>query len=472
MKNQVYVIGLIASLATIYTACQDDSGSMRRKKFFGANGSGEMTTVDVEAAPSGEDALGLTDDVQLGLTNDAQLALAGQAVKSMKVKVSCDNVAEEIVEDNQFDLPVGATNCKAKLVAIKIGDKNYVEPVGGSGFTHYLAKDTGKLANEADAKDILFVKVKQQLPSPLKANSGVQYVYSNLTQFDSVEIADGRIDETIKPKEVSASPKVKVSRAFFGPYGGLNVVIQCTDAAGYVGTDKNSLKCGDVDVSKMKYAIAKQPEKALTNAEIEKLIQESQFQDKKDLHDSYSPTEKTLKLNFGEKAKQTYVFVVRLTEAGKSPGYSYGFLKMNAVATAAVTTCPAQGDQANFVQHSLQGSNKSAFWKDTSNCWIWARSDTKKVKKAERFKQCAAVTVGANLEHPTVPYAAELKDARDRKLMEIAKGPAPKLGEDLDKTFWTASGRVFNAADGSVREAEKGAEKTEVHGVLCVLRRD
>ena len=132
MKNQVYVIGLITSLATIYTACQDDSGSMRRKKFSGANGSGEMTTVDVEAASTEE---------------DAELALAGEAVKSMKLKVSCDNVAEQVVEDSQFDLPVGATNCKAKLVSIKIGDKNYVEPVGGSGFDHYLAKDTGKFVN-------------------------------------------------------------------------------------------------------------------------------------------------------------------------------------------------------------------------------------------------------------------------------------------------------------------------------------
>jgi hypothetical protein len=89
MKNQGYVIGLIASLATIYTACQDDSDSARRKKFFGADGSGELTSVDVEAAPADEDIqLSLDGDTQLSLDGDAQLALASQPVQSMKLKVT------------------------------------------------------------------------------------------------------------------------------------------------------------------------------------------------------------------------------------------------------------------------------------------------------------------------------------------------------------------------------------------------
>jgi len=459
MRNQVYVIGLVTSLATIYTACQDDSGSMRRKKFFGANGSGEMTTVDVEAGSTEE---------------DAELSLAGEAVKSMKVKVSCDNVAEQVVEDSQFDLPVGATNCKAKLVSIKIGDKNYIEPVGGSGFDHYLAKDTGKFVNEADPKDMLFAKVKQQLPSPLKPNSGVQYVYSNVTQFDAVEVGSTAIPAQTQAQEAVPAPKIKVVKAFFGPYGGLNVVIQCTAPEGYVGTgtDVDTLKCGGVDVSKMKYAVAKQAEKNLSDAEIVALIKDSEFKDTKSLSGLYSLTDKTVTLNFGKKDKTTQVFVTRLTEPGKSAGYAYGFLKMSAAAaTLAQAACPAQGAQANFVHEGVQFSNKMGTWKDTSNCWLWMRPETKKVKSADRFKQCPKVKLGETLEHRTLPYFTEFKAARDRKLVELAKGPAPKLGEDLDKTFWLAGGRVFNVADGSVREV-KDIRPNETHSVLCVLKRD
>ena len=116
MKSTVYVVGLMTSVATFLVACSDDYDSAKRKKFFGPGVGGEYTTVDVEAASTAQDGM---------------FALAGESVQTMKLKVSCDNIPEEVVEDNQFDLPVGAKNCKAKLVSLKIGDKTYVEPAAG-----------------------------------------------------------------------------------------------------------------------------------------------------------------------------------------------------------------------------------------------------------------------------------------------------------------------------------------------------
>ena len=460
MKNQVYVIGLITSLATIYTACQDDSGSARRKKFFGANASGELTTVDVEAASTEE---------------DGELALAGDAVNKMKLKVRCDNVPEEVVEDSQFDLPVGATNCKAKLVSIKIGDKNYIEPVGGSGFTHYLAKDTGKLVNEADAKDILFVKVKQQLPTPLKVNSGVQYVYSNVTQFDTVEVEHAELP-TQGSNSGIASPKLKVSKAFIGTYGGLNIVLKCDDAADFVGDGVTSLTCGGVEIKKdsiLDFALVPFTTKLAkpSDTELKSLIPEKEYLNYNDRKGIYSPTNKTITFNFGIKKKEKQVFVARAKNNAGQQSFAYGFVKFDGIPTLAVAACPAQGDQANFILESVQGGTNMGTWKDTSNCWLWMRPDTKKVKSLERFKQCPAIKAGETVEHRTLPYYTEFKAARDRKLVELAKGPAPKLGDDLDKTFWLAGGRVFNAADGSVREV-KDVKPNETHNVLCVLKRD
>ena len=341
--------------------------------------------------------------------------------------------------------------------------------MGGSGFTHYLAKDTGKLVNEADAKDRLFVKVKQQLPSPLKANSGVQYVYSNVTQFDTVEVAHTPVD-TLSNGTGLVSPQLKVAKAYIGPQDGLNVQVECKVGTGFEGSDVSALKCGDVEISKIRFSIAVQDEKTLNPEQLSSLSKSEKFL--KDMPgSSYLVATKMITLNFGVPwQKKTHVFIASLKQDNQA-AYAYGFIKLSGMATLAVEACPAQGAQANFVHEGVQFSNKMGIWKDTSNCWLWTRPETKKVKSADRFKQCPAVKPGETLEHRTLPYYTEFKAAWDRKLVELTKGPAPKLGEDLDKTFWLAGGRVFNGADGSVREV-KDVKPNETHNVLCVRKRD
>ena len=111
-------------------------------------------------------------------------------------------------------------------------------------------------------------------------------------------------------------------------------------------------------------------------------------------------------------------------------------------------------------------------WRDTSNCWIWMRPETDKVFSAERFKKCPKLKNGATEAQLTLPYFTEMKAAWDRKIVDLAKGVAPGLGNDLATgTFWLAGGRVFNMQDGTVREV-KDIKPGEKHSVLCVIKKD
>jgi len=455
MKSSVYVVGLMTSVATFFVACSGDYDSAKRKKFFGPGVGGEYTTVDVEAASTAQDGM---------------FALAGESVQTMRLKVSCDGIAEEVVEDSEFDLPVGARNCKAKLVSIKIGDKTYVEPATGSGFTHYLKNDLGKLVNQADSKETIYMKVKEQLPSPLTANPSVQYIYSAVTQFDTVDADNATIDATPKTLGVAA-PEVKVSKAFIGPHGGLNVHVECTAAGGFQGTLRDNLKCGGVDVKTMKFGVAlkeetaslKDTDLATVNTKALSSFSGNSFE--------YLASSKTMKLNFGvPKERNTHIMVASLT-SGTNTSYAYGFIRLAGANILNVAECAAQGTQANFIQHSVNANDRGK-WQDTSNCWVWQRVITNKVTSRERFKQCPAIKAGEQVQHRTLPYFTEMKAARDRNIHVLAKGAAPALGENLDQeTFWLAGGRVFNMKDGSVR-AVKDIKPNEKHHVLCVIKRD
>ena len=455
MKSTVYVVGLMTSVATFFVACSGDYDSAKRKKFFGPGVGGEYTTVDVEAASTAQDGM---------------FALAGESVQTMKLKVSCDGIAEEVVEDSEFDLPVGARNCKAKLVSIKIGDKTYVEPAAGSGFTHYLKNDLGKLVNQADSKETIYMKVKEQLPSPLTANPSVQYVYSAVTQFDTVDADNAAIDATPSTLGVAA-PQVKVSKAFIGPHGGLNVHIECTAAGGFEGTLRDNLKCGGVDVKTMKFGVELKGEAtAVTDVELAK-VKTSSISTFSGNSFEYLASNKTMKLNFGvPKERNTHIMVASLT-SGTTTSYAYGFIRLAGTNILNVAECAAQGTQANFIQHSVNANDRGK-WQDTSNCWVWQRVITDKVKSADRFKQCPAIKEGEQVQHRTLPYFTEMKAARDRNIHVLAKGAAPALGANIDQeTFWLAGGRVFNMKDGSVRSV-KDIRPNEKHNVLCVTKRD
>lgn len=455
MKSTVYVVGLMTSVATFFVACSGDYDSDKRKKFFGPGVGGEYTTVDVEAASTAQEGM---------------FALAGESVQTMKLKVSCDGIAEEIVEDSEFDLPVGARNCKAKLVSIKIGAKTYVEPAAGLGFIHYLKNDVAKFTNEADSKDTIYMKVKQQLPSPLTANPSVQYVYSAVTQFDTVDADNAAIDATPSTLGVAA-PAVKVSKAFIGPHGGLNVHIECTAAGGFEGTLLDNLKCGGSDVKTMKFGVALNDETAAVKDTDLAKVKTSLIADLKGA--IYIPSAKVINLNFGvPKERKTHILVASRT-SGTATSYAYGFIRLGGTKVLDIGECAAQGTQANFVQDAVHlGADNRGHWRDTSNCWVWQRVITNKVNSVERFKQCPAIKAGEQVQHRTLPYFTEMKAARDRNIHVLAKGAAPALGANIDQeTFWLAGGRVFNMKDGSVRSV-KDIKPNEKHHVLCVIKRD
>lgn len=460
MKNFTYAVGILTSSVILVTSCANEQDSSRRKKFFGPSGMDEYTTVDVEAASTAEDGM---------------FALAGESVQSMKLKVSCDGIAEEVVEDSQFDLPVGAKNCKAKLIAIKIGTKNYVEPATGSGFEHYLKNDIGKLVNEANPKEVIYLRVKEQLPSPLTANASVQYAYSAVTQFDTIDADNAAIEPEAKPQGVAA-PEVKVSKAFIGPHGGLNVHVECTAAAGFEGTTIDNLKCGGADIKSMKFAVEPQAEGVVTKERLAEITAKAhQVADfsKNSKSAMYSLSAKVITLNFGKlKDRKTQILVASRSQ-GNVASYSYGFIRLNGTKVLNIGECPAQGAQANFIQDGVQlDSANVGLWRDTSNCWIWQRVITTKVKSKERFKQCPALKAGEKIQHRTLPYFKELKAARERNIHVLGKGVAPGLGANIDQeTFWLAGGRVFDMKDGSVREV-KDIKANEEHHILCVTKRE
>jgi hypothetical protein len=308
MKSGLYVIGLVTSVVAFVTSCAGDNDNARRKKFFGPGSGNEFTTVDVEAAA--------TED-------DGGLSLAGAPAQNLKLKVSCDGIAEQVVEDAQFDLPVGAKNCKVKLVSMKIGDKTYVEPAGGSGFIHHLKRDAGKLVNSANAKEFIYVTVKKSLPSPLTADSSVQYAYSAVDQFDTIEASTAEVDPDVNVSNNDA-PKLKAVKASIGLQRGLNIRVQCTAGSGFEGTDINTLTCDGKSVSVMKFAvdIAKES-KTYSAADLAKIIfpdvATASVRGKKAVElpgASYLSDVKQINLNFGPVAAgdtRARIFVVSST---------------------------------------------------------------------------------------------------------------------------------------------------------------
>lgn len=457
MNHRVYVVGLVTLLSSMFVACSGDADSSKRKR-FSAQGAFEYTTVDVEAASAdGRTASGLS--------------LTSAPIKTMKLKVSCDGIPEEVVEDDQFELPVGARNCKAKLVSLNVGDKTYVEPANGSGFEHYLKKDTGKFVNEKDPNDFIYLTVKKSLPSPLVPNSTVEYQFSAVDQFETIDASTAEVDSEIKVLS-SESPKLKAISAMIGQYRGLNIIVQCTAGAGFVGNDVKSLVCGDQKLSEMKFAVAVREEGELNSDQLRQIMATAPARLATALAGSkYLVESKQLHLNFGRVEPgdvKTRVFIASLG-TGASTGYSYGFIRLKNAKTHGMAECPEQGNRPNFIEDQVRLKDGVGVWTDTSNCWNWMRVETKKVASGKRDDECVIEKQGSKTHQLSLPFFGELRDARNRNIHVLAKGAAPKLGANVDQeTFWTAGGRVFNMKDGTVRKANVG----EVHGVLCVIRKD
>jgi len=438
----------VITVSTFIYSCSGDTGSDRQKKSGRVD---PMTTIDVEAGPSAA---------------DASLALAGESVESMKLKVSCSNIAEEVFEGTQFDLPIGATNCVAKLVSITIGTKVYGEPASGSGFTDFSKNDTGVFEYQADSNDKLYLKVKSQLPSPLTDDASVRYIYSAVTKFDTIVAKVSKREPTdITSLALGiAAPQVKLERAHLHSRDELHVFVNCP-AKGFEGTTLGDLKCDGIDVAKIKFAAAIQDEGQLDEKRLVEISQKAKAVGEFELPAKIDG--KSIRLRFGKiDTEKTYAIVASITDGDKS-SYSYGFVKMGGSTTKTPDQCVAQGTQANFIQVGTELG-----WRDTSNCWVWMRPVTDPVLSKNRFDKCPKVKNGAVDAQLTLPYFREMKAARDRKIADLAQGAAPGLGKDLvDGTFWLAGGRVFNMKDGTVRGV-KDIKADEKHSVLCVNKKD
>jgi hypothetical protein len=447
MNSKLYLPALVALLGVTITSCQGDQGSSRGKR---SSNSG-WASVDFEAgnAEHDQNSLSLADG------DDAQPVVA------YKLQVECDDVEAMDVEAAPFEIPIGAVNCVAKLKSIKVGEKNYIEAAGGSGFTKYAVNEVGKFVNDKDANDQLYVRVKKQLPSPLKADATVEYDYSNVQAFETVVGTRDGVDNVVGSSGAKA-PEIKVASAKLLA-SALNLKLICKDAAGFVGTEMNQMECAKVAVKDMKIAVkTRKDETTPKKAELSSAISESGvlFKDLPSTIDRSSQ----LGINItGLADSKVYLVVI-----ANQDSYSYGFVRMNADSLAANPVCVPQGDRANFVLLATNTTTGRGRWQDTANCNVWVRPSMEKVTAGQRFKLCPAANADEPAGKRLLPYGADMKAAYDRNIKDLVFGDAPKLGAQTT-TFWMAGGRVFNMATGTFRSA-KDIKPGEKHGVVCFVK--
>lgn len=451
MSSKIYTTALLSLLTIVANGCQDENDPYRGRR-HGASSRGDLASVDFEAANS--------------QTSENSLSLAEgdvAPVAAFKISVACDGVTPVEFDAAPFNLPAGATNCIAKLKSIKIGEKNYVEPAGGAGFTNYAVNEVGKFENEKDANDKLYVRVRKQLPSPLTADVAVQYDYSNIQSFETVQGTREGQDNVFTSGGANA-PQIKATSAKLSG-NTLNVKLTCTDTAGFVGAGMADLTCAGVKVKDMKIAIdGRATDDAPKAEDLKSLIQKSG----KSISTlgSFVAAEKSLLLGFKDVKDSQYYLIA----AANGDSYTYGFIKIGGGAIANVTKCPAQGNQANFVLEPASTIPGISEWRDTSNCNAWLRPTLLKVESSKRFALCRAATKGAPDGKLLLPYGADMKAAYDRNIKDLAFGDAPKLG-DPNTTFWMAGGRVFDMATGKFREV-KDIKPHEEHSVVCFFRKN
>jgi hypothetical protein len=455
MNSKIYASVLLSVLGIGLVGCQGDQGNSRGRR-HGGNGSTGWASIDFEAANS------QSDESSLSLADGADAA----PVVAYKISVNCDDVTPLEVEEAPFDLPLGAKNCVAKLKSIKIGQKNYIEPAGGSGFKTYSVSEIGQFVNDKDAGDKLFVRVRKQLPSPLNEDASIQYDYSNIQSFETIDGTREGIDNAIVTGG-QAAPQIKVTSARLEK-NGLVVHVACTEASGFSSSIMKDMKCAGANVSPMQFAIGYRTDNAIpAESELKKIIgTDSNDKTALKLNPEFMAVDKTLKFNFKDVKDSKYYLLV----AANGSSYTYGFIRMSGGNIAAATECPAQGAQANFILKSTDTVTGIGHWRDTNGCNVWLRPTLDKVISSKRFSQCPAAKPGEAAGKRLLPYGTDMKAAYDRNIKDLAFGDAPKLGAQ-DTTFWMAGGRVFDMATGKFREV-RDIGPNEKHSVLCFIKRD
>lgn len=436
---------IFAGLGMLSFGCREDAITSS------SGSSQDMASVDFEAAASEDD--------------QESLALADNTVvptmSSFKMSVSCKGIDAFEVTTVPFNIPIGASNCLAKLKSMKVGDKNYIEPEGGSGLTHFLVNDRGQFVNEAYAQDKLYVRVKKQLPSTISASASVEYEFSNIVKFDTIDGSRGETPSSMVSSGTSAPP-LKVVAAV-RRVDVLNVKLSCADPKGFVNSTLDTMMCGSFAIKDLKVALMPTTEDKASASTLTSL--QSKLVSVKELPNVLG-AENNLVIGFKNPVESPYY----LFSAANGQSYTYGFIKMGFTNTVQSQPCAAQGDQPNFIKVSTNTTTGIGQWRDTSNCNVWIRpSLAEKVRRNDRFKYCGTAVKDGVTQKWYLPYGSEIKAAYDRKMKDLAFGPAPKLGEPT--TFWLVGGRVFNMADGSIRAAAAN-EDLGAHSILCFLKKN
>lgn len=452
MQGRIYAPALLAAFGLIVASCQGEQSSTRGKR-SSTSGSDQWASVDFEAAVTQR------EDQSLSLADNEEIV---KPVVAFKLIAECDDVEPLDVEAAPFDLPVGAKNCVAKLKAIKIGEKNYIEAADGTGFTKYAVGEVGKLVNDKDAKDVLYVRVIKQLPSPLTADATVQYDYSNIMSFDTIDGSREGIENTFASGGQNA-PQIKVAAAKLQDNMSLQLSLSCIHPSGFVNSTMDQMTCGSDSVKSMKLAvIEKKTDATPSSADLQAAINQKGKEFSK-ISSNLLQENKQLRMNIPVADSPFYLVVI-----ANGTSNSYGFVRMKAGALAADAGCPAQGDQANFIHISTSTKHGLGRWKDTSNCNVWVRPTLEKVESSKRFAACKAADADEPAGIRLLPYGKDMKAAYARQIKDLAFGTAPKLG-DQNLTFWMAGGRVFNMADGTFKEI-KDIKPGEKHSILCFIK--
>ena len=315
--------------------------------------------------------------------------------------------------------------------------------------THFRAKDHGILVNEANPEDKLFVKVLKQLPDVVTKEAVVQYLFSNVSRFDTVVGTRADVGSDLVTVGIE-SPKFKVTGARLHAKG-MNIRLLCTEKEGFIVKDKD-VYCGSNTVSGYKFALIAKAEGA-PQANLQKIIGES-GKSVPALASVFVPDTKTLVLAFKDlPTANSYLFI-----AEKQSSYTYGFIKL---LPGTITVQPLkpepQGNPPNFYFFGFHVEQRPV-WRENATARFWSRPSSAKFLVGARGLACRSVGL-------RVPTHSDFYNAWKSNIVDLAGGNQENSMGDLKTTFWLAGGSVFDLRNGTARRPEKADEK---HSILCV----
>lgn len=443
MKSLLKNVNWSVSFLTCFlVGCQGETASIGGQSKSADRTDGTPVSITFEANTADDD-------------DDDSLSLADREAKEFKIQVQCEGIPAVEIDTVPFNLPAGARKCVAKLKSLKLGDKRYIEPSAGSGMTHFRARDHGILVNEANPEDKLFVKVLKQLPDVVTKEAVVQYLFSNVSRFNTVvgTRADVGSDLVTVGNE---SPKLKVTGARLHAKG-MNVRLVCTDNGGFVGDNvkDKDVYCGSKEdtISGYKFALIAKAEGALTQANLQKIISES-GKSVPAIASVFVPDTKTLVLAFKDlPTANSYLFI-----AEKQGSYTYGFIKL---LPGNITVQPLkpepQGNPPNFYFFGFHVEQRPV-WRENATARFWSRPSSAKFLVGARGLACRSAGL-------RVPTHSDFYNAWKSNIVDLTGGDQKNSMGDLKTTFWLAGGSVFDLRNGTALRPINGQER---HSILCV----